>query len=408
MNLRAIPRQRFIPFSLYDVEGICRQYTTLDEQDFETHRQLFANLINHDFQSLHNQLKNAYRPFNPDRDTKVWQQLAQDSDSLSDLVVQVLTAANYEQLTTKDLELAMLDNSLCQIKLDIDFNEFSRLLVFTRGEHIERKVIGRFGRFGKKTVEFVSFERVFIFLQFQDEQWFKRHKRVIPEQIKPGTIMLKLFKEVPKADLETLFPNTKVRMRNRDKLLIGVPAIASGGVILATKLGATLLLVGALISFYMGWSKEPVVLDQKNLLILAAGLATLGGYFWKQFSAFKNKKIRFMQTLSASLYYKALDNNAGVFHYLIDSAKESECKELLLAWTFMQRLQHATAQELDQAIEDYFLQEHDTTIDFDVPDALAKLLRWQMVTQMGDEYIVCDPKLSYQHLITQWQRAAIE
>ena len=41
-----------------------------------------------------------------------------------------------------------------------------------------------------------------------------------------------------------LFPNTEVRMKTVDKLMIGVPA-ASGIALLVTKLGPTLLLVGS-------------------------------------------------------------------------------------------------------------------------------------------------------------------
>lgn len=406
MAMFSVPKQRFIPFSRHDVEGICRATNFVPTAEFESHRKLFTSLVNIEYQSLLETLKLAYAPHNPDVDTKPWLAHSTEEDKLSELVNQVLVAANYEQLTEQDLEQAMNDKSLFNIKLDVDFSEFSQLLVFTRGEHIVKRTVKRIGRFGRKTLEFANYERVFIFLQFQDKQWFVDNKRAIPEYVKPGAIMLKLFKDVPKADIETLFPNSKIKMRNLDKLLIGIPAIASGGVILATKLGATMLLLGALISFYLGWSDKPVVLDQKNLLVLTAGLATLGGYLWKQFSAFNNKKIRFMQTLSESLYYKALDNNVGVFHYLIDSAKESECKELLLAWTFMQKLKRATAQQLDLAIEDYFAQSLGTELDFDVEDALNKLCRFELVHVEHGEYFAHEPRNSYQSLLVRWQQSA--
>ena len=406
MSVPIVPTQRFIPFSCHDVEGICRATNFVPSADFESHRQLFAKLINLEYQALLDTLKLAYAPYNPDIDTKPWQIHENEELELSELVHQVLVSANYEQLTQQDLVQAMNDNSLFNIKLDVKFDEFSKLLVFTRGEHMVKREVKRIGRFGRKTIQFTNYERVFIFLQYQDRQWFIDNKRAMSEHIKPGAVMLKLFKDVPKADIETLFPNSKIKMRNLDKLLIGIPAIASGGIILATKLGATMLLVGALISFYLGLSDKPVELNQQNLLVLAAGLATLGGYFWKQFSAFKNKKIRFMQTLSESLYYKALDNNVGVFHYLIDSAKESECKELILAWTFMQKLQRATAQELDSAIEDYFAQSLDTVLDFDVEDALSKLCRFELVSLQSGIYSACSPRHSYQHLLARWHQSA--
>jgi len=402
-----IKTQRFIPFSLHDIQRICRNTKIVEPQAFEQHLELFSKLINLEYQQQLDQLKLSYAPHNPDLDTKLWQPEQTNDQHLTEQVKQVLISANYEQLTEQDLIHAMDENSLCKLKLDVNFSEFKQLLVFTRGEHLTKHVVKRLGRFGRKTIEFANYERVFIFLQFKDKQWYADNKKTPDQQLKPGAIMLKLFKDVPKADLETLFPNTKIKMRNLDKLLIGVPALASGGIILATKLGATMLLLGAVFSFYFGWSKEPVVLDQKNLLILAAGLATLGGYLWKQFSAFKTKKIQFMQTLSSSLYYKALDNNVGVFHYLIDSAKESETKELLLAWTFMHQLKRASAEELDSVIEQFFATELDTELDFDVADALAKLVRFELVTQEGQHYTIKALSDSKQLLIAKWQHIAL-
>ena len=40
-----------------------------------------------------------------------------------------------------------------------------------------------------------------------------------------------------------LFPNSEVRMKTIDKLIIGVPAAVSGVVVIVTKLGATLILL---------------------------------------------------------------------------------------------------------------------------------------------------------------------
>ena len=409
-----MPKQRFIPFSRHDVEEICRATQFVTPKVFGQHCQLFNALVNMQYHQVLEQLKLAYGPHNPDLDTKPLPSQAslQASDSsesvdLTVLITKVLEAANYERLSEDDLLQAMSEESMCNIRLDIDFNEFSQLLVFARGEHQINRVVARLGRFGKKKVEFVNFERVFIFLQFQPRQWFIDRKRPVPEHIEPGAIMLKLFKDVPKADLETLFPNTKIKMRTLDKLLIGVPAIASGGVILATKLGATMVLVTALVSFSLGWSDKVIILDQKNLLILAAGLATLGGYLWKQFSVFKNRKILFMKTLADSLYYKALDNNVGVFHYLIDNAKESEVKELILAWTFMHKLKRATAQQLDQAIEQYFVDNLDCAIDFDVEDALDKLKQFNLVSEDDHEYVITPSDSSLSHLMQQWQGLVI-
>jgi hypothetical protein len=41
----------------------------------------------------------------------------------------------------------------------------------------------------------------------------------------PGSTLIKLFQDVPSADLEMLFPNTKVRMNTIDGVMVGVPVI---------------------------------------------------------------------------------------------------------------------------------------------------------------------------------------
>ena len=123
-------------------------------------------------------------------------------------------------------------------------------------------------------------ECVVLYLKFRDDV----DTRSTLGGCQPGTTMLKLFQNVPGADVEMLFPNTRVGMRLMDKLLIGVPALVSGGIVLSTKMGATLVLLGSLLGFWLGLSNERVELDRGGVLVLAAGLGALGAYLWKQFS----------------------------------------------------------------------------------------------------------------------------
>ena len=194
--------------------------------------------------------------------------------------------------------------------------------------------------------------------------------------------MLKLFRNVPRADMEMLFPNTEIRMRLLDKLLIGIPAAVSGGIIATTKLAASLLLVGSFIGFWLGINSEPVELNKPALLVLLAGVGALGAYFWKQFNVFKNRKLQFMQSLTQNLYFKNLDNNAGVFYRLANDAEEEECKEALLAYYFLLlAAQPMEKHVLDKTIEDWFENKWQCTLDFDIGDALDKLLALGLINE---------------------------
>jgi hypothetical protein len=228
---------------------------------------------------------------------------------------------------------------------------------------------------------------------------------VIPDAAKgkPGATMLKMFQNVPRADVEMLFPDTRVAMRNIDKLVIGVPAVIGAAAILTTKVGASLLLLGSMMGFWLGLHSEEIELDEARMLAILAGLGGLGSFIWKQFSNFRNRKLVFMQSLTQNLYFKNLDNNAGVFHRLVDDAEEEECKEAILAYYFLLAEGSATDEEdLDKQVEAWFSTRWEAEVDFEVDDALAKLKKLNLVEQSGDGLRVTSIESACELLDKRW------
>ncbi|MCK9910185.1 TMEM143 family protein, partial [Microbacteriaceae bacterium K1510] len=64
------------------------------------------------------------------------------------------------------------------------------------------------------------------------EKAVKRARDIIPAEVKDSCIYMKLFKNIPRSDIEMVFPNTRVRFRFYDKLRLG--ATAGGGLTLGT------------------------------------------------------------------------------------------------------------------------------------------------------------------------------
>ena len=189
-----------------------------------------------------------------------------------------------------------------------------------------------------------------MFIRFKDKAHFDA-KNKTPLGFEPSSTIVKLFQNVPKADLEMLFPNSEVRMRPIDKVIIGSSALVGGAVVLITKLGASILLLFALIAFWGGFSDKAVEMTQQHFITFAIGMGVFGSFIFKEWSKFKNRKIKFMKALSDNLYFKNLDNNAGVFHTLIDAAEEEDIKEALLAYTFLLKSKSGlSAQMLDEQI----------------------------------------------------------
>ena len=99
---------------------------------------------------------------------------------------------------------------------------------------------------------------------------------------------------------------------------------------------------------------------------------------------FKNRKIQFRKALSENLYFRNLDNDAGVFHYLLDAAEEEEVKEAVLAYHFLRTAARPlTAKALDRRIADWFTRRWETAFDFEGDDGVGKLRRPRLVDDDG-------------------------
>ncbi len=385
-------RNRFIPFRKADIVTMCSNDSRMKAAEAEEFREfcrILEALFHFEFHQNLESLKNAYAPFNPDADTQLITEYSpEEKQQLQKELVAgmtaVLNSANFEQITAGDLEQALAEESLFKIRLEVDFDDFEEVIFFRRGESLKQETLVTLCGLRKKRFRFTNYDRVAVYIKFKEKQYFDDRDRKNLNFV-PGSTIIKLFQNVPKADLEMLFPNSKVRMKTIDKLIIGVPAAVSGIIVIVTKLSATLILIGSVLAFWLGFSKEEAQLNQKHLIALGAGLATLAGFLFRQISKFKNRKIKFMKALSDNLYFKNLDNNTGVFYNLIDAAEEEEFKEAVLAYFFLLTENRPLPKaELDGLIEKWLETGWNCKINFEIDDAINKLERLELVTCEGD------------------------
>ncbi|WP_414981548.1 TMEM143 family protein [Congregibacter sp.] len=366
---------RFIPFRRSDLLQMLRSEARLgpaQERRFEGAVLAISENFRNDFHDSRQALKDLYADLDPDADTRQFPDSALPQDEavkqLTERLAFLLNRANYEELSEGQLKKAFRSKSLFQIRLRVDLKDFGDVMLFCRGSSERTATVKLLFGLIKRQVRFLNYERVVLFLRFADRG------AKTDSEFTPGRVMIKLFQNVPDADLEMLFPNTRVAMRWTDRLLIGIPALASGAIVATTKLGAPLLLLGALGGFWLGLHSEPVALDKRGLLVIGAGIAALGVYLWKQWSSYRNRKERFRQALTRDLYFKLLDNNAGVLLRVLDDAEDSECKEAFVALYFLLAEARAlSAKELDSVIEDWFALRWYARLDFEIEDALKKL-----------------------------------
>ncbi|MCK8134524.1 TMEM143 family protein [Pseudoalteromonas sp. 2CM28B] len=383
---------RYIPFRKHDIITMCVKELAKDQQtSFKQLCELLASLIHFQYHGTLESLKNNYAPFDPNSDTRLInsvtdEQKAQCQRDFAKDFANVLNAANFEVITHQDLQDALNEESLFKVRLEVEFEDFEEVVFYRRGESQLTETITSFWGLRKKPLHFTNYDRVAVFIRFKDKAYFES-KNKLPMGFEPSSTIVKLFQNVPKADLEMLFPNSEVRMRPIDKVIIGSSALIGGAVVLVTKLGASLLLLFALFAFWGGFRDEAVTMTQQHFITLAIGMGVFGSFVFKEWSKFKNRKIKFMKALSDNLYFKNLDNNAGVFHTLIDAAEEEDIKEALLAYTFLLKSEKGlSAQMLDEQIETWFKTKYKCELDFEISDALEKLTRMRLVTRTNYVY----------------------
>ena len=383
--------ERFIPFRKTSIVAMCADEVPVEERrSFEAFTELLASLLHHEFRSRLEALKETYYPFNPDVDTRTVVELGPTErraaqQRLVDELTVLAEDANFERISRDDLGRAFVEESLMKVRLEADFDDFEQVVFYRRGEHTRQEQVKHlFGR-RRRTIEFTNYAKVLVYVKFKDAAHFEaKGSRVDHLPFTPGSTIIKLFQDVPRADLEMLFPNAQVRMRPVDKLLIGVPAVVSGVIVVVTKLIASLIPVLLLLAFWLGVRREPVELNQGQLVALGAALAAVGGFLVRQYSKFKNRKIQFMKALSDNLYFRNLDNDAGVFHHLLDAAEEEEVKEAVLAYHFLRTAgQPLTPTELDRRIEEWFARRWEAVFDFEVDDGVGKLRRLRLIDDDG-------------------------
>lgn len=386
----------------------------LSERDgFRAFAELLSATLHFELRSRLEVLKDAYAPFAHDPDTRMvrtWDESEKEAalDRLVAELRRLLEDANFQTVSDEALQRAFEEESLLELRVEVDFDSFEHLLFFYRGETRREEELSKWFGLRKRTVTFTNYEKVLMLVTFKDVAYFAERDQE-PEDLpfEPGATIIKLFQNVPRADLETLFPNAEVRMRAVDKFLIGVPALVSGIIVLSSKLLATLGLLFLLLGFWLGLGEERVELDQATLVTLGAGLGALGGYLSRQFTKFKNRKLEFMNTLARNLYFRNLDNDAGVFHNLLDSAEEAEVKETLLGWYFLRTTDRPlSAHELDDAIEQWFAEHWSCRLNFEVEDSVAKLRRLGLAEEADGGKLTAVPLAeALRRLNERWDRS---
>ncbi|MEW5850646.1 MAG: TMEM143 family protein [Myxococcota bacterium] len=306
-------------------------------------------------------LKRAYAPFNPDAaDTN----LPPDAKTFLTTLEAVLRDGNYVEIPEAEVHRSVLGEGIFPVSCEVDFHALELARVFALGEShdvLRTRSLGMVER----ELRFDTYRMVFMLLRFRPPvepttTLGRLWQRLWPTRTGvPGKLYLKLLKNVPKADLEILFPNPRPRMKPLHKLKIAIPLVTGVGILVHQ------------------WVVGPMLRGESPLsgsmsATLFAVVVALAGYIYKTWSNYRAQVREFLSEITHSLYFRSLATNAGVFHVLNDAAEEEESKEALLAYHFLRVSGASTEKALDEAVQDW-LADHGYSVDFESDDALRKL-----------------------------------
>jgi hypothetical protein len=388
----------FIPVRKTDIlSALAEQGAFVDGADREKFRQLcrmLGSIYHYEYFGLLEELRDDYYYFNPQIDPPTTMSEAQLDAAYQDLVasfVKVLKGANFIEIPHAEIDQAHRRRAVLPVEVRAPLDEYREVRFFRRGHHKETFEVADWTGYRKRPIEADVYDDVVLFVAMKphgDGAPRRRARRSRQHKLRPGSVMIKYFRNIASADLNALFPNIKVVMSARDKLMLGVPALA-GGIPILLNLYATITVLFVVAGFYLGVNAAVDDSQFKTALAALTGLVALGGFIMRQFMKYQRQSLKYQKELTDNIYFRNVNNNAGIFDYIIGAAEEQECKEAFLAYHFLHVASSPLMQdELDGRIEQWLLKSFGVDLDFEVDDALAKLERLGLLQRDGERLSV--------------------
>jgi hypothetical protein len=363
--------QHYIPISRAKMKETLFLLPELDEDlrpGLAKVSHLLEMIWHHSSHSRLELLKSLYESMDPDQNQNP------DSEGKEEFLETLrisLHNGNWKEIDEEEMEAARQGENLFPISLRVRSDELVTSLLFKLGKVTISDVRTTWFGLKKEEIATEAFDRVIQVLQFHNEDWFEKNNRMKHYQgIESAGLHLRLFKTVPKLDLETIFPNTSPEMRHLDKIKIFAP------------------LVGGLIT--LGLKFGPLIFGggtgSTSVSIISGICAALGTYILKSYLSYQKTREKYQSQISKDLYFKGQANNAAVLNMIVDLAEEQEVKEALLAYTFLlvDKDGKHDRKSLDMRIEKWLLESFAVEVGFEVDDALRKLEEMKLLKKFPD------------------------
>ena len=408
----AADRDNFIPVRKADILDALTEHGALaSAQEQEAFRQvgrLLAAIYHYDYFDRLEKLRSAYYYLNPDLDPHARCDQAALDRAYRDLLEQltaVLKGANFVEMSHAEIEAAHRERVVGRVDVEAPLDDFREVRFFKRGHHKDVFETAQWFGLRKHKTEAMVHDDVVLFVAMKPAAELparRLRRRHIQRRIRPGSVLIKYFRNIADWDLHALYPDVRVVMSTFDKLFLSVPALA-GAIPILINLASTVTVLFVVIGFYLGVSAAVEDNEMKTAFAAMTGLFALVGFVLRQWLRYQRQSLKYQKELTDNIYFRNVNNNAGIFDYIIGAAEEQECKEAFLAYYFLRTAASPPTQaELDARIEKWLAQTFSVDVDFEVDDALAKLDRLGLLKRDGERLTVPPPSEALAKLDSVW------
>jgi Protein of unknown function (DUF3754) len=393
-------RDRYIPVrktdivqALVDHGGDSGGLPAAETEKFRRLARRLGAIYHYDYFDRLEALRNDYYYFNPDLPPGAPidpAMLARAHDELVATLANTLATADFVELAPDDVVRSHKEHPVLKVEIEIPADDYREVRFFRRGQHRDTVEVAEWLGLRKRRVEVDVYDNLVLMVMVKPAGEISKRlaRHLARNRLRPGTILIKYFRDVARSDLNMLFPDVRVVPGLLDMLTLGLPAIA-GGIPIILNLLPTISVLFAVAAVYLGFSGTVHDDDAKKALAALSGLLALGGFLARQWLKFKSQSLKYHKAISDNVYYRNINNNAGALDAIVGTAEEQECKEAFLAYYFLATaVAPLTQDELARRIERWLNDTFRVEIDFAIGEALAKLERLKLLRRDGEALTV--------------------
>ncbi|MAI69863.1 MAG: hypothetical protein CMM01_03005 [Rhodopirellula sp.] len=280
-----------------------------------------------------------------------------------ELFRQIMDDAGYKKVERADIEKCVGVASQWGVPLHVDLELFEQLVVYARGDIMGTRFRRRLRKmYRMETFEIPVYQRMVVAFQLKSEL-------LGDEALSTDKMHLRMFKNIPKEDVDTLLPGARVRISGLDHVKIIVPSL--GGFLMSLRKIAQYAILFAVIALH--WSLILI-----GLLIGYLIKSTLG-----YFEAKKKRELK----LTRNLYFQKLDTNAGVGHRIIQQAHRQRTCQLIVACYALQTAgEPLSPRRLRRRCERILREAIGVEIDFQIERVLSSLQQMNAAVSHGKRW----------------------